>query len=127
MIRRTLMILSALALIAGNCYGALTKDQIIIQLRDLLEQQGQDLEQAEKKANDGLRELGVAKNQVGQIVTERDGWKAYGENEHEKWMNAETRVAKAQKEVWRLRFFLGGIVALIGVYLFLKFYLHIPI
>lgn len=97
-----------------------TRDEILRQLRDLVRQQKAELDQAENKGNDAIKELEKAKAQTLQVALERDGWKAYGESNYTLWMNAEVRVEKAMKQVWRLRFWMGALLLAIVAYVILK-------
>lgn len=72
-------------------------------------------------------DLETAKVQVGKVGEERDGWKAYGEDQHEKFINAEKRVAEKQATVLKLGIVIGLMSLAIGAYLFLKFYMRLPI
>lgn len=47
-------------------------------------------------------EIAAKEAQSHQVAKERDDWKAYGADQHEKWMKAETRVQRAQKRVWQM-------------------------
>lgn len=72
-------------------------------------------------------ELEKAETQIGTVAKERDDWKLYGDDQHDKWMNAETRVAKAEKRNWICYSIIGGMVVLTGVYAYLRIGLHLPI
>lgn len=67
-------------------------------------------------------DLETAKVQVGKIGEERDGWKAYGEDQHEKFINAEKRVSeeKVKKQRWFMLF--SGLAIVVGLYFGLKFF-----
>lgn len=113
---------------------ALTKDELIRQIRGKVGQLEQELGRAQNAAAsaDGhverlQGELDVAQTQVNTVGTERDGWRDYGNDQHEKLMNAEVRVAKKQATILKLSGTIAALMLAIGVYLFLKFYMRLPI
>lgn len=108
---------------------ALTKDELIAQIRVKVAEQAKELEFAERKAKEARdnsdrthEELGRVQEQANQVGKERDGWHAYGDDQHDKWMNAEKRVAeeKASKLKWILAF--SGLSVLVIAYFGLKFF-----
>lgn len=104
------------------------------QLKGLIKLQGDEIDRVEKDLK-GSKEyaatlwtdLAKAQADVDKVGTERDGWKAYGEDQHEKFINAEKRVAEKQTTILKLYGTLAGLGLLIGLYLFAKFYLRLPI
>jgi septal ring factor EnvC (AmiA/AmiB activator) len=107
----------------------LTREQLINQIQDKVHEQEKELEFAEKKAKEARdnsdrthEELGRAQGQIDQVGKERDAWHQYGDDQHDKWMNAETRVAKEQAAVLRRNIIIIGLVLLIGLYVVAKIY-----
>lgn len=109
--------------------SALTKDELIRQIRGKVGQLEQELGRAQNAAasadNNVERlngELEKAQNQVNTVGTERDGWKAYGEDQHDKFINAEKRVAeeKVKKQRWVMLF--SGLALVVAAYFGLKFF-----
>lgn len=97
------------------------------QLKGLIKLQGDeitrvenDLKASKEYATTLWTDLDRAQKQVNQVGTERDGWKAYGEDQHEKLMNAEKRVAELKHSnlKWKISFF--GLIALIGAFVWFK-------
>jgi septal ring factor EnvC (AmiA/AmiB activator) len=126
---RALLILA----LAVSSAKALTKEELINQIQEKVAQQAKELEFAQQKAKDAIansdrthEELGRAQGQIDQVAKERDGWQAYGNDQHDKWMNAETRVAKEQAAVLRRNIVIGLMaLAMIG-YAAAKFYFRVP-
>jgi hypothetical protein len=122
-----MILLALLSMLPCPLYAQTTRTEVLRQLRELVEQQKDQLIQAQQKAQLAAAGLTEAQVQVDKIATERDGWRAYGEDQYSQRMNAEVRVQKAQKQVWRLRFVLGAILVLIAAYIFLKLKGWMPI
>jgi len=112
--------------IAGHCY-ARTLPEIVNDLEAANNRQKQELADTQSKLAWTWSELNVAQEQVNAVAKERDGWRAYGESEHDKWMNAEKRVAEGKAGLLRRDLIIGVMTLLIGAYAVLKFYFHIPI
>lgn len=72
-------------------------------------------------------DLEKAQGQVDKVGTERDDWRDYGNDQHEKFMNAEVRAAKKDATILKLSGVIGLLVLAIGAYAFAKFYLRLPI
>jgi len=121
---RTLLALAFM--FAGSQLQARTLQQIVVDLKAVTERQQQELSDAKSRLGWTWDELNKAEAQVQQVATERDGWKAYGTTEHDKWMNAEKRVAEGKAGLLRRDLIIGALVLAIGVWAFLKFYLHVP-
>lgn len=132
--RVLLVFLAVIAVIAVFSYcskadaAPLTQKELIAQIREKVAEQDKELEFAQRKANDAVansdrthQELGRAQEQANQLGKERDHWQAYGLDQHDKWMNAEKRVAeeKASKLKWILAF--SGLAVLVAAYFGLKF------
>lgn len=112
---------------------ALTKDELINQIREKVAEQSKELEFAEKKAQEAVansdrthEELGKAQVTMNQVGKERDDWHAYGDDQHNKWMNAEVRVAKETAAVLRRNIIIGIMTSIMIVYAVAKFYFHVP-
>jgi hypothetical protein len=112
----------------GTVNAAPTKAELIAQIRAKVAEQAKELEFAERKAREARDnsdrthvELGRAQEQANQVAKERDGWHAYGDDQHDKWMSAEKRVAQEQasKLKWIIAF--SGLSVLVVAYFGLKF------
>lgn len=110
--------------------GELTRDELIDQIQAKVQEQSKELEFAERKAGEARdnsdrthEKLGQAQEQAIQVGKERDHWHQYGDDQHDKWMNAEVRVAKEQAAVLRRNIVIGIMGLLIAVYVGLKLYL----
>lgn len=108
--------------------------QTLNQLKGLIKLQGDEIDRVEKDLK-GSKEyaatlwtdLEKAQAQVNQVGKERNDWRDYGNDQHEKFINAEKRVAEKQATILKLFMALAGLGLLIGAYLFAKFYLRLPI
>ena len=116
--------------LAVSSAKALTEAELIAQIQAKVEQQAKELEFAEQKAKEAIansdkthEELGRAQGQIDQVAKERDGWHAYGDDQHDKWMNAETRVAKEQAAVLRRNIIIGILSLLILAFVAAKIFL----
>lgn len=80
-----------------------------------------DLKGSREYAKSLWTDLDTAQKQINTVGQERDGWKLYGEDRNEKWLNAEKRVAeqKVSKLKWMGFFF--GLAILVIAYFGLKF------
>lgn len=114
--------------------SALTKDELIRQIRGKVGQLEQELGRAQNAAAsaDGnverlQGELDTAQTQVNTVGKERDDWKAYGDDRNEKWLNAEVRVAKKDTTILKLYGTIAAMTLAIGAYLVAKFYFRLPI
>lgn len=125
-----------LLILFASCVSAsaLTKDELIKQIRQKVGQLEQELGRAQNAAAsaDGnverlQGELDTAQNQVNAVGTERDGWRDYGNDQHDKLMNAEVRVAKKQATILKLYGTIAAMTLAIGAYLVAKFYFRLPI
>lgn len=104
------------------------------QLKGLIKLQGEEITRVEKDLK-GSKEyaanlwtdLEKAQTQINEVGKERDGWRAYGEDQHEKFINAEKRVAEKQATVLKLGIIIGLMSLAIGAYLVAKFYFRWPI
>lgn len=72
-------------------------------------------------------DLEKAQAQVNEVGKERDGWRDYGNDQHDKLMNAELRVAKKQATILKLGITISLMSLAIGGYLIAKFYFRLPI
>lgn len=81
----------------------------------------EELNESRNTANGLADNLIQAQKQFNIVGQERDGWKAYGEDRNEKWLNAERRVAeeKVKKQRWVMMF--SGLAILAALYFGLKF------
>lgn len=122
---RTLLAVAFLA--ATSQVHARTLEEIVSDLKVANERQEAELENAKSRIAWTWDELGKAQTQIDQVGKERDGWRSYGESEHDKWMNAEKRVAGQKAAILRRDIAVGLLTLAIGAWAFLKFYLHIPI
>lgn len=120
-----------LLILFASCVSAsaLTKDELIRQIRQkvgLLEQELGRAQNAAASADGNVErlqgELDTAQTQVNTVGTERDGWRDYGNDQHEKFINAEKRVAeeKVKKQRWVMMF--SGLALVVAVYFGLKFF-----
>lgn len=124
----------ALTLLIGlvNSQGA-TKDEIIQGIEERLDQQEKELDGVNKQLGDSIADvqrlsgaLESAQGQLDAVGKERDGWRDYGSDQHDKWMNAEKRVAEGTAGLLRRNIIIGCLTLLITVYAFAKFYLRVP-
>jgi exonuclease VII small subunit len=65
------------------------------------------LAKAQGTVNEQKESLQTAQQQIGKVVEERDGWHSYGDDQHDKWMNAEKRVSDQKVRVLKLGIALG--------------------
>lgn len=114
----------------GTVKAEPTRAELIAQIRARVAEQDKELEFAQRKAGEAIsnsdrthEELGRAQEQANQVGKERDGWHQYGDDQHDKWMNAEVRVAKEQAAVLRRNIIIGILGMLILAYVGLKLYL----
>jgi hypothetical protein len=110
-----------------------TRNELLDQIQELRKQQDEALAASEAKlvtANSNVdrlqTELNAAKTQVTKVATERDGWKDYGTDQHDKWMNAEKRVAEKESAILRRNIVIGVMGLLIAAYLALKLFIKPP-
>lgn len=130
---RFLLLFIVLFVTCLSSQGQMTQAQIREQLRALVKKQSTVLKNTEnelKQSKDTVanlsKELETAQDQVNKVGQERDGWKDYGNDQHEKFMNAELRVAKKQATILKLSITIGLLITAIGIYAFLKFYMRVP-
>lgn len=113
---------------------AVTRAQIIVQARALVAQQQQQLDDAKKELVEAQTiiipqlhaDLNKAQEQVNVVAQERENWRQYGEAEHDKFMNAEKRVAEDKAGLLRRDIIISGLISLMGAYAAAKFYFHVP-
>lgn len=128
---KTLLTFWCVFLLAScGAYGQAPKvDQVKLQeqIRSLKKERNQIVDQLEKDvgesrntANALYDQLGVAQKDVKQIGKERDGWKSTS-------TGFELRVAKQSATILKLSGTIAAMVLVAGVYLFLKFYMRLPI
>lgn len=128
--------LALILFLASACAISAQTDQVKLreQIKSLKQQQREAVDRAEndaKKAKEHAvtlsENLEKAQAQVDKIGEERDGWRDYGNDQHEKWINAEKRVAEEKtstakqanaKLKWMGAFF--GLVVLIGAFVWFK-------
>lgn len=124
-----------LALLSSTAFGQLPdRAKTLDQLRGLIKLQGDEITRVEKDLKESKSysatlwtDLETAQSQVDKVGTERDGWKDYGEDQHEKFINAEKRVAEKSATILKLVMALSGLGVIIGLYLVAKFYFRLPI
>lgn len=130
------ILIAVLVLFSAFGLSAQTPDRskVVTQLRNLIKEQRQEIDRLaenEKKKDQYAKELYTenekAQTQINTVGTERDGWRDYGNDQHEKLMNAEVRVAKKDATILKLSGTIAALLLAIGVYLFLKFYMRLPI
>lgn len=128
-----LLVCVATATAFGQPQPKINQAKLREQLRTLIKEQRGVLENTERQLKESRGtaaalwdQLSGAQAQINKVGAERDGWKAYGDDQHEKFMNAETRVAKKQATILRLYIVIGLMTLAIGAYAFLKFYLRVP-
>lgn len=99
------------------------------QLKGLIKLQGDEITRVEKDLKGSKdyaatlwTDLEKAQSQVNQVGTERDGWRDYGNDQHDKFINAEKRVAeeRAAKLKWIMYF--SGLAIAVALYFGLKFF-----
>ena len=100
---------------------------IVSQIESLNLAQKGELESAQQQLVDANQAREAAQSEIGKLAAERDQWQTFGSEQHDKLMKAETKVAEQKTKVLRLYLILAGIGAGITTYLFLKFYLRLPI
>lgn len=122
---RTVPILVVLMLTAPYVQ-ARTLKEIVADLKVANDRQNQELSDVRSKLDWTWSELGRAQEQINQVALERDGWRAYGVDQHDKWMNAEKRIAEGKAGILRRDIIIGIMSLAIAAFLFLKFYLHVP-
>lgn len=71
-------------------------------------------------------QLETLSTQVKQITAERDQWVKYGNAQHDLLKNSEKKVEAQKAAILRRDLIITFLTLLIGVWAFLKFYLHIP-
>lgn len=81
-----------------------------------------DLKGSRDYATSLYTDLEKAQTQLNAVGTERDGWRDYGNDQHEKFINAEKRVSdeKVKKQRWFMLF--SGLAILVAAYFGLKFF-----
>lgn len=128
--------LALILLLAFTCAVSAQTDQVKLreQIKSLKGQQRAAVDRIEKDLKGSKdyaatlwTDLEKAQTQVNQVGKERDGWRDYGNDQHDKFINAEKRVAEKQVTILKLYMALAGLGLVIGAYLFAKFYLRLPI
>lgn len=122
--------LFALVFLSSTAFGQLPdRAKTLSQLRGLIKEQGDeilrvenDLKASKEYAATLWTDLEKAQSQLNEVGKERDGWRSYGEDQHEKFINAEKRVAeeKVKKQRWFMLF--SGLAVLVIAYFGLKFF-----
>lgn len=81
-----------------------------------------DLAESRNTATGLHDNLVTAQTQINKVGTERDGWRDWGNAQHELWLNAEVRVAKESKakQKWMGLFF-GLFTLILGWFAFKLF------
>lgn len=123
---RLILAVIAMAFLSVSYAEARTLEEIVADLRVANDRQSTELSDVKTKLNWTWDELNKAESEVKQVALERDGWRDYGGQEHDKWMNAEKRVAEGKAGLLRRDLFIGILMVMIGVYAVLKFYFHVP-
>lgn len=102
--------------------SAITKDELIRQIRTLNKQQTEELDRLRVSHKTAIEDVDKAKKQVLEVAVERDGWRDYGNDQHEKFINAEKRVAEetVKKQRWVMMF--SGLAVVVALYFGLKFF-----
>lgn len=124
-VTRMIPMLVVLILTAPYLEGR-TLEEIVADLKVANDRQNQELADVKEKLDWTWTELTKAEDQIKAVAMERDGWRAYGTDQHDKWMNAEKRLAADKAALLRRDIIIGLLTLAIGVWAFLKFYLHIP-
>lgn len=103
------------------------QSQLREQIKTLKEQQRGEVDRIEKALRDSTEyaktlwtDLDKAQTDLNKVGVERDGWRDYGNDQHEKFINAEKRVAELKHSTlkWKILFF--GLIALIGAFIWFK-------
>jgi septal ring factor EnvC (AmiA/AmiB activator) len=128
---RTLIVAAALVASAASCNVATASpegDAIrakVHQLQIELDNTKASLQTAGRTIGEQQASLSDAQEQITQVGKERDGWHAYGDDQHDKWMNAERRVSDEKVNALRLGIALGLLSLAVGAYGFLHFGYHV--
>lgn len=123
---RLLLMVIATGFLSVSYAEARTLEEIVADLKVANERQMTELADVKTKLNWTWDELNKAESEVKAVALERDGWRAYGGQEHDKWMNAEKRVAEGKAGLLRRDLIIGAMTLLIGAYAVAKFYFHVP-
>ncbi len=111
-----------------------TNAQLVEQIRERARQQQAIIDEMQGKLalSSGTvaslqNELTTAQTQIDQVAKERESWMLYGQDQHDRWMNAEKRVSDMKVKALRLWIALSLLVTINLAYAFLKFYVRLPI
>ncbi len=123
--RLLLVLLLVLPLAVADASTATTRARIK-HIRELVARQKQELNDTKTKLDLALKTIQDAQNQINAVAKERDQWQAYGNDQHDRFVAADKKLIATKAAILRRDIIIGLLVIAIGVFLFLKFYLHIP-
>lgn len=123
--RFLILLLICLPLCAAEANTAQTKARIR-HIRELVARQKQELNDTRTKLDLALKTIADAQNQINAVAKERDQWQAYGNDQHDRFVAADKKLIATKAAILRRDIIIGIMTLAIGVFLFLKFYLHIP-
>jgi septal ring factor EnvC (AmiA/AmiB activator) len=108
-------------LLAAPAASATTQERVT-KIRGLVARQKGELDDTKNRLGWTWDQLQSAETQIAQVAKERDGWKSYGDDQHDRFMNAEKRVVteKLSKLRWQVAF--GGLLTLVLAFVGLKFF-----
>lgn len=94
---------------------------LVERLGQINDRQKVELDDANAKLVWTSKELDDIQPKIDQVARERDGFKDYGDSQHEQLVNAQKVLAeeKSSKLKWQVAF--GGFALLVGAYFGLKF------
>lgn len=103
-----LTIFIAMFCLAVPALGLTPTEKVIVQhIGDVNKRQASELNDQKAKVVWLDKELKDLQPKIDQIGKERDGWQAYGNDQHDKWMNAEKRVADKEAAILRRDIVIG--------------------
>lgn len=121
------IILFIIFCICANGQTIFTNKELAGQMQEIVKLQQAELDDALSHLADSRQtaqalgnELALAQGQMNKVGQERDGWKKSAQE-------LAIKLAVAQKHVAYLIVALTALIVAIGVYLFLKLWLHLPI
>lgn len=124
--RLLILLLVCLPLWAAEANVAQTRARIK-HIRELVARQKQELNDTKGKLDLALKTIQDAQNQINAVAKERDQWQAYGNDQHDRFVAADKKLIATKAAILRRDIIIGIMALAIGVFLFLKFYLHVPL
>lgn len=115
-----ILLLICLPLCAASADTARTRARIR-HIRELVARQKGELADTKNKLDLALQTIQQAQTQINAVAKERDQWQAYGNDQHDRFMAADKKLAATKAAILRRDILIALLAIAIGVFLVIKF------